>query len=334
MSKVKKQHYVPQYYLRQFADDNGLTHVYDKFQQSQFRANIRDVASDTYFYDLSQDYIEELEERIRAKQSEEGADEEKVNRVLQLIKNTQIIEQHLSRLEARSATILDKVIEDLEKGCKFRRKYRWEIAMMAALQYWRTYENRETMKEMAQKIELGVMRIVNKMNEAKGTNFTAEDIGVVFNPNRTEDLHKLFVYDMNRIVGTATVFNHHIWLMGVNETNEPLCTSDNPVATRPHITNEWYSNSGIASRGIEITFPLNPKYIVIMCERDHFRREEHRDNKVTFLNEENITYYNCLQVYSSYRQLYSPRDNFQLVETMCQDNLMLKFPQARVEINE
>lgn len=49
---VKNQHYVPQFLLRRFTDENGQMHVYDKHRRKSFVSSTRNVASENYFYDF------------------------------------------------------------------------------------------------------------------------------------------------------------------------------------------------------------------------------------------------------------------------------------------
>src|SRR5579885_3315540 len=48
----KKQHYVPQFYLRKFADKFGGLFVFDKARHKSFKSNVRDVGNEKYFYKL------------------------------------------------------------------------------------------------------------------------------------------------------------------------------------------------------------------------------------------------------------------------------------------
>src|SRR5437879_4701876 len=52
MSRVKNGHYVPQFYLRRFAQDGRTVFVFDKGSRNVFRANIANVANENGFYDL------------------------------------------------------------------------------------------------------------------------------------------------------------------------------------------------------------------------------------------------------------------------------------------
>jgi hypothetical protein len=52
--KVKLQHYVPQFYLKNFASKNKKTYsinCFDKINEKQFTSNVTNIACESYFYD-------------------------------------------------------------------------------------------------------------------------------------------------------------------------------------------------------------------------------------------------------------------------------------------
>jgi hypothetical protein len=51
----KKQHFVPQGYLRRFADERQHLHVFDKVQRIAHKANVKDVAQKSRFYDIPEE---------------------------------------------------------------------------------------------------------------------------------------------------------------------------------------------------------------------------------------------------------------------------------------
>ena len=68
---VKKQHYVPQCYLRSFAVQEQLF-VLDKIKKSVYPAKVKDVAQDRYFNDFPDVFLPE-EYREKAKAQFKGA---------------------------------------------------------------------------------------------------------------------------------------------------------------------------------------------------------------------------------------------------------------------
>jgi len=51
-TETKRQHYVPQFYLRPFAGQDGNIRVADLEGRSEYRTSIKNVAVETHFYDL------------------------------------------------------------------------------------------------------------------------------------------------------------------------------------------------------------------------------------------------------------------------------------------
>lgn len=75
MSKVKRQHYVPRFYLKQWANSNQQIIVLDKSNNRHFTNNIQDVASAKYFYDGGT-LPDDEKDKIREIAKEEGIEKE------------------------------------------------------------------------------------------------------------------------------------------------------------------------------------------------------------------------------------------------------------------
>ena len=64
---VKNQHYVPQFYLRYFANNKKSIYVYDKFSLKMFPSTPRDIASEGYFYDIKRGELQVIEKVLNKK---------------------------------------------------------------------------------------------------------------------------------------------------------------------------------------------------------------------------------------------------------------------------
>jgi hypothetical protein len=113
----------------------------------------------------------------------------------------------------------------------------------------------------------------------------------------------------------AEILLNHIWLIGVNSTDQLFFTSDNPVVMAPHL-----ESSGYSSEGIEVVFPINSKLILIMLEKKYFRHKLNLERTLVPLTREYVLDYNRLQVLQSSRFIYSQSDDFALVEEICNTN--------------
>lgn len=51
MSKVKKQHFVPRFYLNNFTDSESNIYAFDMIRVESFRSTVDNIAHQKYFYD-------------------------------------------------------------------------------------------------------------------------------------------------------------------------------------------------------------------------------------------------------------------------------------------
>lgn len=109
----------------------------------------------------------------------------------------------------------------------------------------------------------------------------------------------------------------NVWVIGINKTEEPLYTSDNPMV-KDHVIKDPL-NAGWISEGVQIAFPLTPKHILLLFDRTVFLEHSHLDCQHMFLVPDNISYYNSLQVIHSHRQVYCSSESFELAERVCRD---------------
>lgn len=288
LSKIKNQHFVPQFYLRGFACENRQIFVFDKFRRKSFKTNIENVACEKYFYDLP-----------NTDDGRDGIDD-------------QVVEKGLSFLESEFSKSLDFLLLQVKR--KRRRRdlfsvdHKRNLALFLTIQFLRTREHRNQ-----------IMELTEKMGTALLEKFPNEDYGdyhVEVNQDWLPIFQASFMFDPEVLKTFSEALLNHIWFVGVNDTDDPFFTSDHPFVKRAHITDPYKSFSGIASQGIELAFPLCPKFILILCERTAFKDLEKYENRIIPLTTDNITYYNSLQVVRSYRQIFSSNNDFKLVKEM------------------
>lgn len=288
MSKIKNQHFVPQFYLRGFASENGQIYTFDKFRGKSFKTNIENVACEKNFYDLPK--VDDRRDCI----------------------DDQIVEKSLSVLESEFSKSLDFLLLQVRKKRRrrdlFSADHKRNLALFLTIQFLRTREHRNQIMEITEKLGNGLLE-----------KFPDEDYGdyhVEVNQDWLPIFQANFMFDPEVIETFSQALLNHIWFIGVNNTDVPFFTSDHPFVKKEHITDPYMSFSGIASPGIELAFPLCPKFILILCERTAFKKFEKYENRIIPLTTDNVTYYNCLQVVRSYRQIFSSKNDFKLVKGM------------------
>jgi hypothetical protein len=122
MRRVKNQHYVSQCCLRRHTQDGKTIFVFDKPKRKAFPRNIDEVASESGFYDLSPEFV----------------------------KDFQVVEKWLCKVESQATSAIDHLIACLEKAHGFNPKdhpLRVMIALFLAIQHARTALARQTQTE-------------------------------------------------------------------------------------------------------------------------------------------------------------------------------------------
>jgi uncharacterized protein DUF4238 len=128
MPDVKKQLYVPQFYLKQFASPDESFYAFNKFTKRSFRTQVRDAASEMRFYDIHPDFYENLRENI-ANGTAEPIEAALLNKVL----DRQLIEHELGIREATFAPVFASDLKAIEQKRRFTYEQRWRMAEFICL---------------------------------------------------------------------------------------------------------------------------------------------------------------------------------------------------------
>lgn len=307
MGEFKKQHYVPQVYLRRFTTNGERLHVFDKLQRDPARrirrSNVRDVAHENDFYDIVQ---EVLKPEVR------------------LGHNQKMIENLLSRFDAELGSEVEHLVTTAGKGSidPYRRAL---LARALGIQAVRTRDIRDTIVELYQQGYEGLCREFTEKNWPGQGHFAPK---VQIKPAFIPVYHASFMLESGiKTIGKA--FFNHTWAIGVNKTRQPLYTSDQPVVRFAHINDPVLSNEGFASPGIEVAFPLDSDHLLIMRDPGAPGGNRANDGSVEDLNDERVAFYNRMQVEQSRRQIYCRDDAFGLASQMCMDDPELTAPAGR-----
>ncbi len=228
-STVRIQHYVPQFYLRQFAQKKRKSYqikCFDKSDLKSFTANTNKIACESYFFDPPG--------------------------------TNQPIEQWLARLERRFAKSYDRLIEH-QKLKRLSASDRVGISNFLSVQWVRTREYREHIRDF-------VTQLKSRLEEKNVTDQIRDDLEIW---SQDDFIISLQIEGMRENVRKiAPIIRRMKWILLVNNTNMPFWTSDHPFTRYnpvdpPH---SYMGNLGLLSRGIQILFPLTPKLSLTLCD--------------------------------------------------------------------
>jgi hypothetical protein len=172
-----------------------------------------------------------------------------------------------------------------------------------------------------------------------------------YNKPKSAILHGSFMWNPELVSKLAATLYHHIWLVCVNETSQPLYTSDHPVVMRSEVKPAPTTTSqpgegievlvefdsglpGFGSRGVEVIFPLTPTKVLVALDRAHFTQFVELEYTSARLHPSAVEQYNRLQVLQSYRQVFCSTDSFELARKVCGEHPEVCSPNRdTVEVN-
>lgn len=289
--EIKKEHFVPQFYLRRFANSDRVN-VYDKALGRSFGAHVRDIASERYFYDIPQ--------------------------LDALAGCTQALEKHFHPFEeAGSAAIATLVTGATEKrGFRVRQSVRTDLSIYLALQHLRTRESREVIVQLAD----GVTRelfMAHLRERLPGVPITREQLLLESTDERRRGLHAIALLDPELRDRVAESFFRCRWVLLRNTTDAWFYTSDQPVAYHNGLLGKPLASPIVNAVGSEIAFPLTPTLLLVMFDRVAYPQARRHDGRVCDIRDpRHVEYYNSLQVIYAHRQIYSVRPDFSLPASM------------------
>ena len=289
MDTVKHQHYVPQFYLKEFADENEQIWVYDKVLDRSFLTSVRNVAGERYFYDS--------------------------NAMEAAVGDRQAIEKYLSRLEGEFSDKISRLLRRLrtDSFARIHPETRGIIAIFAAFQLIRTKEHRITSLQTAQQIKKFLLK------HSKTESMLAElEAGMTKEGMR--ELHSQQILNIPKIVESAQILKSHIWVIGKRHLASSFYAGDEPITKKANIRIPFRGNDGIACKGIEVHLPLAHDYCITMYEKSYFSDVAKFDGKVMpLLSNENMVYLRQFPVKYSSRFVFCREDDFDLARQICRE---------------
>ena len=321
----KNQHYVPKCYLENWEIPNKKKKnknkkdreiqvcAYNKIEQEvKAPINIRNIASENYYYDI--EFSKVLSEENKQRFLSQGIDVDKLD-------NEHYIENYLS-----------ESVED-----EFNRIIKGRISRLGSMNAWEIKNCYGFTEQEKALFSFHLSILTTRVNAVRNSLVeTSELINKLLSENgaskETIDKYSLKNEDLPFVQGRmllnnerlheiATAYYSLTWVLLVNKTDHPLFTSDNPISRIAHIQNDLYPMVGIMSRGIEIYFPLSPDLLLLMYDGEYHKYSAGKDRSIGVIESDDIIrYYNEGTVLQSERWVVSNTNDFSLIDKMIADN--------------
>ena len=284
---TKHQHYVPQFYLREFASEDEQIWVYDKVADKSFLTSVRNVAGERYFYDSDE--------------------------VAQITGDRQAVEKYLSSLEGDFREKIGRLLVRLRTGGyqRLHPETRTVISVFAAFQLVRTKEYRIKSRQISEQF----IKFISK--HPRNEKMLAE-VESSMSEKSLRESHAQQLLDLPEITRMAEVLSAHIWVIAKRHSSQSFYTSDEPITKHGNVERFGRGNDGIACEGIEVHVPLSHDYSLTLYDRKHFGDVAQLDGKVMELNsDQHMVYQRQFPVKYSSRFVFCREDDFELARRIC-----------------
>lgn len=304
METHKKQHYIPECYLKNFSFDDKGIFVYRKNQQNNvFKQSISNIACEKKFYDIDATFLDNNH-----------------------LEKTKYIEKEVfaNGFEPIFANLLDKIINichkwSFEKPLEIlTEKERDYFAELIAVQYLRMPNFRKKYWNANKEIYVKRSAIVQAFLSLEKPEFKKASIDLNFDEKYASAFHSDFILndEFRHMIQEQLV--KKVWIYAYTDKN--LHTSDNPILKKPHLPNKESFVEGFGMSGVEIIFPISNNLLLTIWDEEYFSELLPLNNTVTEIDDKRLREYNSYQYCFAEHEVYSLSDDFDIIKVFKQLN--------------
>jgi hypothetical protein len=307
MSKNARQHYVPQFYLKNFCNSKGTIYCYDKYTKKVIETSTNDIAVSKSFYDLDRNFLQEIRKKAKEMNNES---------ILQDIEtlDKRVLEQCFTKLENKILIPTYQTLLYKKNINKLKYTEKLDFFVFVAIQHLRTDEFRRRLKHYYEGILL----------ELAKNHFNSDFPGIEILISEIEAKFQHYEYlKTKNLVYFADKLIRRKWVVLINKSTLPLWTSDNPVSLKNDYN--FQVNYGILSPGMEIRFPLSSNLLLYSYDPNTSIPKNNRES----LSDYELRISNQSQLLSSTRFVYCPSQNFEWVEKFLDSNPHYRNPERK-----
>lgn len=215
---AKKQHYVPQFYLRGFSEtNNNQVNIYRKKNKQIIPTNVRSICYENYFYDLEDNTFLKKYLELRSNYFNLDVDVEKL-----LKENPQYIETFfLNRLESDSSNIINAILKSSNGIILQDRAVQIQLLIFFCNLHERSPYKRNKYKNLHTQKEEANDRFPNSIRNHLVQNS-------LFNPTELQIKNMISPYNNNTKDYLDFALKNE-WTLGITDYNNQFISSDNPA---------------------------------------------------------------------------------------------------------
>lgn len=301
--KNKKQHFLPQCYLRNWSADQRSILTYNKDISKHFSQSLKSAGQQQNLYKVPDKYL-----------ASENAD-----------RGANFIETHFwgGYIEPMYGLLLSKIQQRVSewKMGKWNNEVldlaeKQDFASLIGLQYLRMphigTKYWHAMKSSADKRFDLIKRWSATID---GLDISALDaVRLKIDEDAKSVIHSTIFSDQQIVDDFQDAILEKHWIFYVSYSMG-FFSSDRPIIVKPHLENQPNLLEGLRMPGVEIQFPLSPAVMLTLWDKEHFNFQGMEENHFVTLPVQEVTKYNIQQYCSAEKEVYSllPQD-LELIE--------------------
>lgn len=292
-----KQHYIPQSYLRNFANSKKSIYTYDKIESRVYNAAIDNICCIDDFYRISDFSLNEKEQLA-----------------IECDYFAQNIEPQYKSLIEWFINQKDECLNCKKAKIELSIADKKNIAKYILIQYFRLPDMRKRISGMVDDFMLQTIPILKELIARKknNPNINTLDIGYKFDPVSTHAA--LSFLDGELMDEFTTAFAKNYWSFLVSKDGR-FYTSDYPLAVFSHVPNVEPMYLGLAQYGGELTFPISRDIIIAIWDNQFFSNRRKDDCNLTIIDSEEEKRQNLLRYIYAKRYVFCHNNDFEQIGT-------------------
>lgn len=311
MTKTKKQHFVPQFLLRNFTNDGHKLWVFDKKSRKEFSADVGDIANRKYFYDIGGILLPN------------GLSEQAFERAFGDLESyySPFLKKLIKNLNAAISLNPDGI--DIDFKLNMNVDLKSIVASFISFQYSRTLETRKMIQStLNQLVEIQTdIHLQRELTEGRAPlAFKGKKLKVTIDEDYIKASHLSLILDPKMKSFLSNEFSKKIWRFGYTDISNPLYISDNPISIASH-AQSLSLGQGPASPFTEAIIPLSSTLCIQMYDRDTLGFiTAGKENFIHRLSTEQVEFINWNQVITASRHVYCANNQFDLAKRILIEN--------------
>lgn len=304
MSQNRKQHYIPQCYLKKFSDNSKSVWAYDKELGTILQPSISNICCGKNLYTITEEFVNE--------------NISKGNGITKLLfekdffanKYEPLYLQYLNMLEDEAENCIGKGVSTMSLTDEDRLVF----ANLIAIQFLRLPQIKDFDVNLFNGITPKMLRLFTQGLAKETNNPDLWKLRIEASIQDKAVYHAQTSYlNAELLKKYASDLVNNIWTFSYSKESK-FYTSDFPICVNPHKQGVRPIDMGLVQEGVELTFPISKNLMLTIWDRLYFSSKANEDLAITIASEKEIRALNLIRYLFAKRQVYGYTNDFSYIQ--------------------